>query len=106
MSLTKRILFGKDPADDHFRRRMAKESAAYLVQFSFRVPMRRKSKGGGRPHWDRRWPIGLELAVRDLKLEVVRVNGGMLFRTADQRDAVLRKAERYWADYMRKSEGN
>jgi hypothetical protein len=96
MSLTKRVLFGKDPALDQIRRRIGEENWAYVDKFPFRVPMRRRNKGAGTPQWDRHWPISLERAVEELKLEVVRVNEGMFFRSEHQRDAAVRLAESSW----------
>ena len=97
MSMTKRILFGRNPADDPVRERMRRDTADYLESFTHRIPMKRRAKHGPR-YWDSLWPYSLERARLELEIEVVRINGGMFTREAAERDAVLSRPEAIWRD--------
>jgi hypothetical protein len=94
MSITKRVWIDRDPAYADVRKRYADETWRYIKEFEFRIPMRRNKAGSRSP--DRWWLISLERAVRQFEVEVVRVNGGMFFRTVEQRDACLARAEEIW----------
>lgn len=96
LSLTKRIWFDRDPAYEDIRQRIGEENQRYIEQFKFRAPLNRRNKLADRPHWDPIWPSSLDRAAEELKIEVVRVNEGIFFRTREQRDATKRLAEVLW----------
>jgi len=100
MSMSKRLLFGRNPLDDEARERMRRETSSYLAAFPHRLAMKRKGGPGAR-YWDPRWPMSIEQAVRELGIEVVRVNGGMFTREEDERDGILARAEEIWRDRTR-----
>lgn len=96
MSLTKRIFIDRDPAYAEVRRKAAEEIRQHLAAFTHRLPTRRRNRWSARPHWDPLWPSSLAEAARELGIESVNVNDGMLFRTAVDRDAVKVRAEELW----------
>lgn len=92
MSMTKRILFGRNPIDDPIRERMRREASEYVKDFTHRIAMNRRNPVG-RPYWDPLWHSSLNRAARELEIEVVRINGGMFTREVAQRDAIKARAE-------------
>ena len=46
MSLSKRILFGDDPADDEARAQLHEKTLKYLEPFKFKIPTRRRNRLG------------------------------------------------------------
>ncbi|WP_441255674.1 hypothetical protein [Tardiphaga sp. 285_C5_N1_2] len=55
MSMSKRMLFGNDPVDDHIREKLRKDTEEFLEPFKFKIPTRRKNRLGRGPHWDPYW---------------------------------------------------
>jgi len=100
MSMSKRLLFDRNPLDDAARERMRRQTSGYLAKFPHRLAMKRKGGPGGR-YWDARWPMSIEQAVRELGFEVVRVSGGMFTREKTERDEILVRAEEIWRDRSR-----
>lgn len=98
MSLTKRIWIDRDPAYEDVRRKYAEEAATARSQFTFRLATRRRNKLASRPHWDPLWSASLGQVAKELKIDAVNVNGGMFFRTAEDRDAVELLAQKLWAE--------
>lgn len=100
MSMSKRLLFGRNPLDDQARERMRLETSDYLAEFPHRLAMKRKAGQGAR-NWDAGWPRSIEQAVHELGFEVVRVNGGMFTREQTERDLIRARAEEIWRDRTR-----
>lgn len=92
MSVSKRLLFDKNPADDPVRGRMGAQRGEYLAQFTFRIPTRRKNPISGR-RWDSLWPLSLSKAEAELGIDAVRVNDGIMVRTATDKEALLARAQ-------------
>jgi hypothetical protein len=49
MSMSKRLLFGDNPADDAARQRLAEETRQFLERFKFTIPTRRRNRLGVGP---------------------------------------------------------
>ena len=99
MSLTKRILFDKDPFYDEARRKLSESIADHCSQFTFRIARnRRNSDKSSRRHWDYLWPISVEIAAKELNAESIEINAGIHFRTAKEMEAVKSLAEHIWGD--------
>lgn len=96
MSASKRLFFDRNSLDDPVRASMQCATANYLSEFTHRLPMKRRATKGLR-HWDKLWPISVEQAVRELGVDVVRINGGMFTRLVAERDAIKCRAEELWA---------
>lgn len=92
LSLSKRLLFASNPLDSAARAEMRKRNAEYIAQFPYRIAMKRRATSGSQ-YWDSRWALCLERAVRELEIEVVRVNGGLFTSDENDRDAVRDRAE-------------
>ena len=95
MSMSKRLLFDRNPRDDDARERLRLQTSSYLADFPHRLAMRRRARPDAR-YWDRRWPMSVEQAVRELDIEVVRINGGMFARERIERDQIITRAEEIW----------
>jgi hypothetical protein len=98
VSVSKRLFFDNDPADDEARRRLRELHWEHIEQFTFRIPTRRLNKRELPHEWDSLWPGSLSAAANELKIECVCVNAGMFFRTEEERDAVQARAEVIWRE--------
>jgi hypothetical protein len=98
MSLTKRILFDKDPAHDEIREKIFGDPDEIIPQYPFGAPLRRKNRLAESPHWDPLWPRRLHRTAEDLKHDHITVNSRMMFRTEEARDAVMGRAEQLWTE--------
>lgn len=92
MSMSKRLLFGNNPLDDSARMRLGEATARFRQDFQYRLPMKRKAKGG-RQYWDSLWPCSIQRAVRELGYEVVRVNDGLFAREPRHIEEIKLRAE-------------
>ncbi len=63
--MSKRLLFGDDPADDAVRQRLADETRQFLERFKFTIPTKRRNRLGVGPHWDSAWGSSLRSAADD-----------------------------------------
>ncbi|MCG6122971.1 MAG: hypothetical protein MEP57_09795 [Microvirga sp.] len=97
MSMSKRLLFDRNPLDDEAQGRMRRETADNLAEFTHRLAMKRKGNSTAR-YWDPRWPMSIEQAVSELGIDVIRVNDGMFTREEVERDEILERAEEIWRD--------
>ena len=97
MSMSKRLLFDRNPLDQATWERMRRETAGNLSGFVHRLPMKRKGRGSAR-YWDRLWPLSVEQAVRELGFGVVRVNDGLFTREADQIARIKARAEEIYSE--------
>jgi hypothetical protein len=93
MSMSKRILFGNDPADDHIREKMREDTIAFLEPFKFKIPTRRKNRLGRGPHWDPYWRSCLTAAAEELGVEKVHINDQLCVRTQAEAKVVKSRAE-------------
>jgi hypothetical protein len=93
MSMSKRILFGDDPADDHIREKMRKDTEEFLEPFKFKIPTRRRNRLGRGPHWDPYWRSCLTAAAEELSVEAVQINDQMCVKTQAYVAAVKSRAE-------------
>lgn len=100
MSMSKRLIFGRNPLDAAARDRLRSQASDYLEEFPHRLAMKRKG-GMGTRYWDARWPMSVEQAVRELGFEIVRVNGGMFTREKTERDEICARAEEIWQAMVR-----
>ena len=98
MSMSKRLLFDRNPLDDAYRAKLRQETREYISQFPFRIARRRRNREGG-GYWDNKWWISLEKAVRDIGLDSIVVNDGQMFRSNADREAALKLAEEIRADF-------
>lgn len=99
MSMSKRLLFDRNPLDDTAREQLKRQTAGYLGEFTNRLAMKRKAKQSAK-YWDQYWPMSVEQATRELGFEVVRVNDGLFTRTENERDAIKDRAEVIWAEKL------
>lgn len=102
MSLTKRILFDKDPAHNEIRKKIFGDPAEVIPQYPFGAPLRRKNRLADSPHWDPLWPRRLAIAAEELKNDQITVNSRMMFRTKEARDATMQRAEQLWAEELQR----
>ncbi|HEV2818255.1 MAG TPA: hypothetical protein VGW40_13665 [Allosphingosinicella sp.] len=98
MSLTKRIFLENDPAYEDVRRRCGEEAWAYIRQFKFRIPTRRRNRAASYPYWSPLWRTSLQRAVKELGVESVNVNDGLFLRTEADMKAVRALAETLCGD--------
>jgi hypothetical protein len=98
MSMTKRIWFDRHPEDDPIRERLRAEASDDLQPFVHRIAMKRRNSAG-RPYWDAFWPVSLNQAARELEIDVVRINGGMFTRQAEERQAIEARAGIVWQSF-------
>src|SRR5712691_11261559 len=73
MSLSKRILFGDDPADREARARLDEQTCKHLEQFKFKIPTRRRNRSAIGGYWDAIWPGSLQSA-KELNMQTVQIN--------------------------------
>ncbi|WP_247392037.1 hypothetical protein [Bradyrhizobium sp. 35] len=90
--MSKRILFGNDPADDPIRERMRKGTEAFLEQFKFKIPMRRRNRLGRGPYWDAYWRSCVTAAAKQLDIEAVQINDQMCVNTQAHAVAIKNRA--------------
>jgi hypothetical protein len=98
MSLYKRIWIDRDPAYADVRKKITGDSDEIIPQYPHGAPLRRRNRLAPSPHWDPLWPRRLAIAAEDLKLETIIVNSRMMFRTAEARDAAMKRGEQLWAE--------
>lgn len=98
MSYSKRIFFGDDPADDHIRLLIAAQTIKRIEAFKFQIPLRRRNRHMGRPHWDPRWPSIVQSAAEELKIETIQVNDQQRFKTKADSDAVKDLSEKRYKE--------
>jgi len=91
MGLYKRVWIEKDPQYADLRRCHMEKVERYHAQFKFRIGTRRRN--ALTTGWCPFWESNLEQAVKELAFKVVRINSGMFFPTAEQRDAARSRAE-------------
>ena len=95
MSMSKRLLFDRNPLDEPYRERMRREAWERMEGFTHRIATRRRNPAG-RPYWDPLWPSSLSRAARELKIEVVLINDGMFTREGPECDSIKARAETIW----------
>ena len=61
---------------------------------------RRRNRIANDPHWCPLWPERAEAAAIELGFEFRREEDGILFRTAEQWDLVVGRAEALWEHQM------
>jgi len=93
MSLSKRILFGNDPANDEARQRLREETRRRLSLFTFKIPTRRRNRLSLSPYWDPTWQTSLTTAAEELAIETVFINDQMCARAQEETDAIRTRAE-------------
>jgi hypothetical protein len=94
MSYSKRILFGDDGADDGIRQQISQRTRLQLEAFKFKIPRRRRNRLNVGPYWDSWWPSIIESAAKELKIEAVRVNDQLCFKTQVEADTVEALSEK------------
>jgi hypothetical protein len=95
MSVTKRILFGNGSEYAEPRSALAMEFWDRASQFKHRVALKRRNELPG-PFWDASWPNCLRRAIDELCIEAVPINGGLFFRSPEDKSAVTALAEKLW----------
>lgn len=95
MSMSKRLLFDRNPLDEPVRERMRREAAAFLEPFKYRIALKRRNRAA-HPYWDVSWRMSVSRAARELGFEVVTINDGLFTREMSERDAILARAEVLW----------
>lgn len=93
MSMSKRLLFGDNPADDAARQRLADETRQFLERFKFTIPTRRRNRLGVGPHWDSAWGSSLRSAADELSVKGVQINSQFCVQTQADATAVRALAE-------------
>ncbi len=93
MSLSKRIFFSNDPADDEARRRLDEQTRRRLSPFKFKIPTRRRNRLSTSPYWDPMWQASLIAAAKELTVETVFINDQMCVRTREEAEAIRARAE-------------
>lgn len=93
MSLSKRYLF--DPA---FAPQRQAAAEAAVAAFPHRLPARRKNRVSALRRWDPFWEDAISSAAGELGVEHIRVNDGICFRLATDRDRVRARAEVLWRE--------
>jgi hypothetical protein len=56
----------------------------------------RRNRFAAHPHWCELWPKCAEAAAKELGFEFKHVDGRIRFRSAEQRDQVVEKADVAW----------
>jgi hypothetical protein len=93
MSLSKRILFGDDPADDAARAALRERARRLIELFTFRIPTRRRNRLGIGPYWDPNWPGCVYRAAKELKVEHITINSHVCTQTQADADSIVTQAE-------------
>jgi hypothetical protein len=96
MSLSKRILFGDDPADGEARARLYEQTCKHLEQFKFKIPTRRRNRLAIGGYWDAIWPGSLQSAAKELNVQTVQINSQLCTRTQPEADSISARAEVIW----------
>jgi hypothetical protein len=93
MSLSKRILFGNDPADDGARAKLHEKTRQVVELFTFKIPPRRRNRLKYGAYWDSIWPGCVCRAADELGLEYVTINSSVCLKTKAEADSVIARAE-------------
>ena len=93
MGLTKRILFGDDPAHDGIRQKWREAAAERIAAFAFPIQTKRKNRLGRGPYWDPFLPSAVSAALKELGIEAIIVNERYCVRTTERARAVRDRAE-------------
>lgn len=93
MGLTKRILFGNDPAFDGTRQAWREAAAKRIAAFAFPIQTKRRNRLGRGPYWDPFWPSAVTTALKELGIDALVVNERYCVRTDVQARAVRGHAE-------------
>jgi len=93
MSLSKRILFGNDPADGAARAHLYEQARQVVELFTFTIPTRRRNRLGIWPYWDSIWPGCVHRAADQLNLEHVTINSRVCTKTQADADSIVAQAE-------------
>ncbi len=96
MSVSKRILFGDDPADEGARQRLSEETRKRLEPFKYKIPLRRRNAIRAGPRWDPSWPASVMTAMKDLNIDAVQINEQLCTKTQADADAVRSRAEKIY----------
>jgi hypothetical protein len=94
MSYSKRISFGDAPTDDGIRQQIAQRMEQWLEPFKFTIPRRRRNLLNVGGHWDSRWPSIVASTAKELKIDFVRINDQLCFKTQSEADAVKALSEK------------
>jgi hypothetical protein len=94
MSYSKRVLFGDGPADDAIRQQISQRMEQWLEPFKFAIPMRRRNRLNVGPHWDSWWPSIITSTAKELKIDFVRINDQLCFKTQAEADEVRLLSEK------------
>jgi hypothetical protein len=92
VSLSKRILFGDDPADDAARRELGEHTRRLLEPFKFKIPTRRRNRAPVGPYWDPIWYGALISTASELKLDYVCINSRLCTRNQADAEAIESRA--------------
>ena len=101
MSMSKRILFGKEPLPESMRAERQRNLERLQSQFTVRIPTRRKNPFYGR-RWDPMWPGCLARAARDLGIESVHVNDGLFVASDSDAERIKEQAQKEWDEHARR----
>lgn len=93
MSLTKKILFGEDSADEEIRQIWRDAAAEHVAALPFAIQTRRKNRIGHGSYWDPFWPSAVSTALKHLGIESIVLNGRHHVRTQEQARAARDSAE-------------
>jgi hypothetical protein len=96
MSLSKRILFGNDPADDTARALLHEQARQIVELFTFKIPTRRRNRLGIGAYWDSIWPGCVYCAADQLNLEHVTINSRVCTKTRADADSIVAQAEVFY----------
>jgi hypothetical protein len=92
MSVSKRILFGDDPAYDQARREIVENVSQTIDAYKFSIPTRRRNRLGSGPYWDATWPSCVHSAADELGIRTIGVNSRICTKTQEEADAILAQA--------------
>jgi hypothetical protein len=95
MSMSKRILFGKEALPESARAERQRNLERLQSRFTVRIPMRRENPHFGR-HWDPLWPSCLAGAARELGIEFLTINDGLFVSTDDDAERIMANAQSLW----------
>jgi hypothetical protein len=93
LSMSKRLLFGDNPADDVARQRLVEATQKFLEPFTFKISTRRRNRLAAGPYWDTAWGSTLRTAADDLDIKAVQINSQFCVRTQAEADAIRARAE-------------
>ncbi|MCP3476078.1 hypothetical protein NLM33_38260 [Bradyrhizobium sp. CCGUVB1N3] len=103
MSLSKRILFGDDPANDEARARIHERILKRLELFTFKIPTRRRNRLGMGGYWDPIWPGSVQSAAGELKIDTVQINSHVCTRSQAEADAISARATEVYQERVKSS---